>query len=106
MLRKYHTQRETSVHLLPPETWAKISETYGFDDFVVERLEAKETEEQIRRVAERLPAKCREIFIMSRFENMSNEEIASAMNLSEHTVKTQLYRALQKIREAMDEGRR
>ena len=98
MLRKCSTHRESFVHVVSPETWVKISETYGFNEFLIEQLEAKDTEMKIRQVIRQLPVKCREIFIMSRFENKSNEEIALKLNLSEHTVKAQIYRALQKIK--------
>jgi RNA polymerase sigma-70 factor (ECF subfamily) len=105
VLRRYNTQRESFVHLLPPEAWVKISESYGFDDYIIEQLEAKDTEKKIRQIIGQLPEKCREIFMMSRFDNMSNDEIALKLNLSENTVKTQIYRALQKIKEVIDEER-
>ncbi|MDR1172127.1 MAG: RNA polymerase sigma-70 factor [Bacteroidales bacterium] len=99
VLRKYSTHRESLVQLLPSETWAKISEKYGFDEFLIEKLEVEETVVKIRKIVDQLPAQCREIFIKSRLENMGNKEIAAEMNLSEHTIKTQIYRALQKIKE-------
>ena len=97
-VRKYRTQKESFVQLLPSEAWVKISESYGFDDFLIERLEAEDTAAKIQQIVDQLPAQCREIFIKSRFENKSNEKIAQEMNLSEHTIKTQIYRALQKIK--------
>jgi RNA polymerase sigma-70 factor (ECF subfamily) len=45
-----------------------------------------------------LPEECRKIFVMSRTEGMSNKEIASALGISENTVKVQIYRALKKLR--------
>jgi len=99
LLRKYRTRKESFIQLLPSEAWARISESYGFDEFLIEQLEAEYTALQIQQVVARLPAQCREIFIKSRFENKSNEEIATEMNLSENTVKTQIYRALQKLKE-------
>jgi len=99
LFRKNHTRRESFIQLLPSEGWAKISENYGFDELLIEQLEAKETAEKIQQIVEQLPAQCREIFIKSRFENKSNDEIASEMNLSENTVKTQIYRAVKKIKE-------
>ena len=100
-LRKRRTHKESFVQLLPSEAWMKISENYGFDECIVERLEAEDTAAKIQRIVDQLPAQCREIFIKSRFENKSNEEIAQEMKLSENTVKTQIYRALQKIREQL-----
>ena len=99
VLRKYRTGKESFVRLFPSETWAKISENYGFDEFLIERLEAEDTAAKIQQIIDQLPDQCRKIFIKSRFENKSNEEIAAEMNLSENTVKTQIYRALLKIKE-------
>ena len=104
IVRKYRTHRESLVQMLPSEAWTRISENYGFDGFLIEQLEAEETEIKIRQIVDRLPAQCREIFIKSRFENRTNEEIATEMNLSENTIKTQIYRALQKIKECFYDG--
>ena len=52
-------------------------------------------QEEIQRVVnEKLPDKCRTIFILSRIENRSNPEIAEILNLSTRTVENQIYRAL------------
>ena len=99
VLRKNNTHKESLVCLLPTEAWINISEKYGFDEFMIEQLEVEATKEKIKQTVDMLPAQCREIFIKSRFENRSNEEIATEMNLSEHTVKTQIFRALKKIKE-------
>lgn len=98
LLRKQHTRRESFIQLLPSESWTRISENYGFDEFLIEQLEAKETTVKIQKIVGQLPEQCRNIFIKSRFENKSNEEIATEMNISENTVKTQIYRAIKKIK--------
>ena len=99
ILRRNSSRKEIMVQLLSSEMWANISEKYDFDEFLIERLEAEDTAVKIQQVIERLPAQCREIFIKSRFEYRSNEEIATEMNLSENTVKTQIFRALKKMKE-------
>lgn len=56
-------------------------------------------EKRIREVVDsRLPDKCRAIFLLSRVEGMTNQEIADAMNVSKKTVENQLYRALKILR--------
>ena len=99
ILRKSRTRKESFIQLLPPEAWARISESYGFDENLIEQLDAEDLALRIQQFIAQLPAQCREIFTKSRFENKSNEEIATEMNLSENTVKTQIYRALRKLRE-------
>ncbi|KHJ37438.1 ECF RNA polymerase sigma factor SigK [Pedobacter glucosidilyticus] len=48
-----------------------------------------------------LPKRCREIFIMSRKENLSNNEIAQKLNISKRTVENQLTHALKHLRNAL-----
>lgn len=45
-----------------------------------------------------LPEKCRIIFDLSRTEGLSHREIAHQLNLSENTVKVQIYNALSALR--------
>jgi len=99
LLRQYHTRKESFIQLLPSEDWARISERYGFDEYLIEQFEAEDTALKIRQIVEQLPPQCRKIFTKSRLEDKSNEEIALEMNISVHTVKTQIYRALKIIKE-------
>lgn len=63
-----------------------------------EVLIAKETEERIQQAINELPEKCREIFMLSRFENMKYQEIADHLGISVKTVETQMSKALQHMR--------
>ena len=53
-----------------------------------------------------LPERCREIFYLSRKDQLSITEIAERLNISRRTVENQLTRALQHLREALKSGRR
>jgi RNA polymerase sigma-70 factor (ECF subfamily) len=70
-------------------------------DYPVGNILAKELEEQINLQIEKLPPQCREIFILSRFEGLSHKKISEKLNISENTVKVQIFRALKKIKEAL-----
>jgi RNA polymerase sigma-70 factor (ECF subfamily) len=48
-----------------------------------------------------LPAECHKIFVLSREEELPHKKIAMQLNISENTVKVQIYRALIKLREAL-----
>lgn len=64
---------------------------------ILDNLESDELEKEILKTIDNLPPQCREIFNLSRFKQMKIKEIASYLNISESTVKTQLARALEKI---------
>jgi len=66
-----------------------------------ETLETKQTEQHILNTIEKLPEKCKEIFILSRFEQMSYKEIATHLNLSVKTVENQISNALKFLRKEL-----
>lgn len=49
-------------------------------------------------VAEKLPQKCREVFLLSRMEGMSNAEVSAALGMGEKGVEKQITRALRILR--------
>ena len=72
-----------------------------FDD-PEEVVQAKAIEEIIRNlVNEKLPQRCRVIFILSRLEGLSNQEISIKLSLSIRTVENQIYRALKILKKHM-----
>lgn len=64
-------------------------------------LISKEVTGEIEKAINDLPEKCKEVFCLSRFEDMSYEEISKKLNISLNTVRTQITRALQKLRETL-----
>jgi RNA polymerase sigma-70 factor (family 1) len=58
----------------------------------------KEMARQINIALESLPEKCREIFMMSRFDHMKYKDIANKLSLSPKTVERQIGIALDKLR--------
>jgi RNA polymerase sigma-70 factor, ECF subfamily len=48
-----------------------------------------------------LPARCREIFLLSRRRHMSNAEIATVLGISIKTVEVQMWRALRTLRDRL-----
>ncbi|GGF24674.1 RNA polymerase sigma-70 factor [Echinicola rosea] len=66
-----------------------------------DEMDAKELESEVLASLEHLPKRCREIFVLSRFNNMSNGEIAKKLMLSHRTVENQLYRAIKHLREVL-----
>jgi len=62
-----------------------------------------ELENKLAKAIENLPEECRKIFLLSRNNNMSYNEISSRLNISVNTVKTQIKIALRKLREHLKE---
>lgn len=62
-------------------------------------LESAESRRQLDRAVERLPSTLKVVFILRDIEGLSIKETAEALNLSEVTVKTRLFRARMKLRE-------
>ena len=101
VLRQQKTKKE-SVNLVAQEnTWKFISDNYKIDDYLIDKIFSDETEAIIGRTIKELPDQCGKVFLMSRFESLKNEEIAIKLGLSENTVKTHIYRALQKIAQTL-----
>lgn len=62
------------------------------------KVREQDLEALIEREIAKLPEKMREIFQLRRKEYLSNKEIAERLNISEHTVHTQIKRALKELR--------
>jgi RNA polymerase sigma-70 factor (ECF subfamily) len=61
----------------------------------------QELENKLNEVLDTLPDRCKQIFMMSRFENKKNKEIAEELDISVKTVEKQITRALATIRSEM-----
>lgn len=95
---RHQKTRKESVNLLGSEKiWQFISDNYNIDDNLIDRIFSDETELIIEQTIQELPDQCRKVFLKSRYKSLGNEEIATQMGISENTVKTHIYKALQKI---------
>ncbi|WP_353134496.1 RNA polymerase sigma-70 factor [Pseudopedobacter sp.] len=66
-----------------------------------ESLSYKQLEEQVEQLLDGLPLRCKEIFLLSRKEFLSNEEIAKKLGISKRTIENQITRALKHLRSSM-----
>jgi RNA polymerase sigma-70 factor (ECF subfamily) len=60
---------------------------------------AAEQEEMLMRAIDALPPKCREIFLLSRMQHLSNKAIATQLTISVKTVEAQISIALKRLAE-------
>lgn len=68
----------------------------------LEKLESTLLEERIIQIInENLPTRCKEIFILSRFEGLINKEISEILNISKKTVENQITHALKILRKKL-----
>ena len=79
--------KEIEIH---PETPTPLTELY-----------LKEINELVQNCVEKLPEKCRLVFMMSRYQGMKNQEIADELNISVRTVDAHIYQALKILKEEL-----
>lgn len=63
-----------------------------------EDIDTSYRDARIWRAIDKLPEKCREIFLMSKRDGLNNEEIAEELNISIKTVKNQMTKAFSRLR--------
>jgi len=64
-------------------------------------MDSEELQQLIDRSVDELPEKCRLVFVLSRFEEMSYQEIADQLGISTKTVENQIVKALKHMRTAL-----
>lgn len=68
-----------------------------------DHLDGLELEVKINHTIDSLPEKCREVFVLSRFEGLKYNEIAEKLNISVKTVESQMSKALSVLRQNLKE---
>ncbi|MEH0157970.1 RNA polymerase sigma-70 factor [Limibacter armeniacum] len=63
------------------------------DDFYYQELQ-----EEVKKSLMNLPPKCQKVFYLSRYEHLSNQEIAQKLQISKSTVENQINKALNHLR--------
>ena len=66
-----------------------------------EELRFNELQQKINNLLSKLPPRCRKVFILSRFEDMTYKEIAAFLQISENTVDNHIKKALSYFRKAL-----
>ncbi|MBI9059277.1 RNA polymerase sigma-70 factor [Labilibaculum sp. DW002] len=75
----------------------KLTEGNTAEDFLV----ANELQNKINISIDKLPPKCKEVFLMIRFEGMKYKEVADRLKVSVNTVDTQMGIAIKKLTEML-----
>jgi RNA polymerase sigma-70 factor (ECF subfamily) len=80
----------------------RINEIVGYnEDTIFDYFYTEQIEKDVSEAISRLPEQCRKIFCLNRFELLTYSEIAERLNISVNTVKTQISRAMESLREQL-----
>ncbi len=82
-------------------------ETVGIDaipEVDEEIVDTSLRDARIWKAIDALPERCREVFLMSKRDGLSNDDIAAELNISVKTVKNQMTKAFTRLREALSTG--
>ena len=82
----YKYYRDTKLETLDIEKFSNFVSVNTTDEL----LNLEDTKMLINGYLNKLPKRCREIFYLSRFKNLSHKEIAEELNISNQTVKNQI----------------
>jgi len=61
-------------------------------------LLSEELKNQIRKITDNLPSRCRKVFLLSRIQGLKNREIAQMLSISEKTVEKHISLAIKELR--------
>ena len=92
--KKYANKAENTMDDIESKAY-KIAETTS--DHALNKMRAAEQEELLMRAIDSLPEKCRQIFVLSRMNRLTNQEIATQLDLSIKTVEAQISIALKRL---------
>ncbi|MDC3210157.1 RNA polymerase sigma-70 factor [Saprospiraceae bacterium] len=82
----------------------KMPVQYNNQSTSQQKLEADDLQNLINDSIDLLPEKCRLVFTLSRFEEMTYQEIANELNISIKTVENQISKALKFLRKALKQN--
>ena len=90
--------KESEKRLLSERFLEYIGNQQDFDGQLEAKIDAESLREYVDELVEQMPPSRRNIYYLSRKLHLTNKEIAKQLSISEKTVETQLYRALQYLR--------
>lgn len=77
-----------------------------YEEVSEEDVDTSERDARLWRAIDALPARCREVFLLSKRDGLSNAEIAEELGVSPKTVENQMTKAFSRLRSLLDERRR
>jgi RNA polymerase sigma-70 factor (ECF subfamily) len=98
--RRRDTAQSTALHLSLEDTPAAA---LPGGELPEQRLADRERLERVLAAVAALPPKCRQVFLLSRFHHLSNQDIAARCRISVRMVEKQISKALAVCRSTLDD---
>lgn len=80
----------------------KLIQKIQFVNQTEELVNFTELDRFLKMELEQLPPRCKQVFELSRFENLSHKEIAGKLGITSKTVEVQIHKALTVLRRRLD----
>ncbi len=94
---KYQVANHLRSNPFKPIHLEKISSLF-YENTTEEAINLKDLDSHIHNILDQLPSKCKQVFYLSRFEYLSNSEIAEKLEISQRTVEGHISKAIKKIK--------
>lgn len=85
--------------------WSAIDRAAASSPTPEERVLSRETGRAVLKAIDQLPGRQREVLLLCHTEGRSPREVGTLMGLNESTVRVHLFRALRKLRAALEDSR-
>jgi RNA polymerase sigma-70 factor (ECF subfamily) len=95
-----HLRLETVYFEKSRKSYEDLQLNYeALEELKMEQIDFSNLEKLIQDTIDSLPERCREVFLMSRYDELKNKEIAEKLNISVKAVEANITRAMNKLRE-------
>ena len=93
--------RQLYIEEIDDETIYQRANLYVLHDEASQIVESEDLHKAIERALSKLPDKTREVFMLSRYDGLKNQQIAETKNISQKTVEYHISKALQILKEEL-----
>ncbi len=93
--------RQLYIEEIDDETIYQRANLYVLQDEASQIVESEDLHKAIERALSKVPVKTREVFMLSRYDGLKNQQIAETKNISQKTVEYHISKALQILKEEL-----
>lgn len=96
--KAYNEYRNSKRKKVLKDDYIKSNKAHTISNNIDNVINFNATQKTIYYAIEKLPKKCKEVFKLSRYDGLKNNEIAEKLNLSKRTVETHISNALKVLK--------